>query len=52
MRRTGPIDTSKVYLNNRPRNLNKPGADSYQRSSIVNLDDPYWQELYTKNYRT
>ena len=51
MKRTGPIDTSKVYMNNRPSNHSNAGHDTYQRSSIVNMDDPYWQDYYDRNYR-
>lgn len=42
MKRTGPINTSTVYKNNR-----KEGA-----TSIFNMDDPYWQEFVEKNYRS
>ena len=52
MKRTGPIDTSKVYMNNRPSSHSNAGHDTYQRSSIVNMDDPYWQDYYKRNYRT
>jgi len=45
MKRTGPINTSSVYKSIRPEN-NNGGANS-----IVNLDDPYWQDYFARNYR-
>jgi len=46
MKRTGPIaNTGAVYMNNRK-------TDDYSRDSIVNMEDPYWQEFFEKNYRT
>lgn len=41
MKRTGPINTSSVYKTKRG-----------QESSMVNADDPYWQEFMRKNYRS
>ena len=48
MKRTGPINTASVYLNNRPQGVDK---NAYSRSSLINMDDPYWQEFLEKNYR-
>jgi len=45
MKRTGPINTQSVYLNSRPV------SDEYASNSIVNMDDPYWQNFYKQNYR-
>jgi len=46
MKRTGPItNMGSVYMNNRE-------TEGYNRSSIVNMEDPYWQEFFEKNYRT
>jgi len=47
MKKTGPVNTLSVYMNNRPQ-----GSQGYTPSSIVNMDDPYWQEFYERNYRT
>lgn len=33
-------------------NNRKPGADGSAPSSIVNMDDPYWQDFYERNYRS
>tara|TARA_B110000285_G_C15022109_1_gene562156 strand:- start:68 stop:424 length:357 start_codon:yes stop_codon:yes gene_type:complete len=41
MKATGPINTSSVYKNSRPDSTS--GSAAYTRSSIVNMDDPYWQ---------
>ena len=49
IKRTGPINTASVYKNSRPEGTSKSSA--YTRSSIVNMDDPYWQEHFKKNYR-
>lgn len=49
MKATGPINTSSVYKNSRPDSTS--GSAAYTRSSIVNMDDPYWQQFYEKNYR-
>jgi len=50
MKRTGPINTSSVYKTTRP-----PGSltseKAYSRDSIINLDDPYWQDYFARNYR-
>jgi hypothetical protein len=48
IKRTGPINTASVYLNNRPQGVDK---NAYSRSSLINMDDPYWQEYLEKNYR-
>ena len=45
MKRTGPINTSSVY-----RRM-KPSESKYSNESIVNLDDPYWQDFFARNYR-
>lgn len=46
IKRTGPItNMGSVYMNNR-------NTEGYSRSSIVNMEDPYWQEFFDKNYRT
>jgi hypothetical protein len=45
MQRTGPINTSSVY---------KTSANSgnyKQGESIINPDDPYWQDYFSRNYR-
>jgi len=47
MQRTGPINTLSVYMDNR-----KNDADNWGTNSIVNMDDPYWQAYYRKNYRS
>ena len=44
---TGAIDYDKVY-----RTAKKSGSEGYNRDSVINLDDPYWQEFFAKNYRT
>jgi hypothetical protein len=36
-------------MNNRPEGEKK---DKYSKNSIINMDDPYWQEYFEKNYRT
>ena len=49
IKRTGPINTASVYKNSRPESTsNKAG---WSRSSIVNIDDPYWQKFVEQNYR-
>lgn len=50
IKKTGPINTSSVYKNTRPKGTGKESA--FTKSSIVNLDDPYWAEFLKKNYRT
>jgi len=40
MKNTGPINTASVYKNSRPSGT--ADTASYTRSSIVNMDDPYW----------
>ena len=45
MKRTGPINTLSVYMENRK-------DDEATTKSIVNMDDPYWQEFYERNYRS
>lgn len=47
MTRTGPINTSSVYKNSRPAGA----AGDYSTDSIINLDDPYWQDYFARNYR-
>lgn len=47
MKRTGPINTMSVYMNNR-----MPGTDGSAATSIVNMDDPYWHDFYERNYRS
>ena len=47
MKKTGPIDTKSVYMNNRSSN-----KEEWNKSSIVNMDDPYWQEYMEKNFRS
>jgi hypothetical protein len=47
MKRTGPINTSSVYKTTRA-----PGTSgNYSKDSIVNMDDPYWQDYFARNYR-
>lgn len=46
---TGPINTSSVYKNSRPDTTSDTAA--FSRSSIINMDDPYWQKFFEKNYR-
>lgn len=47
IKRTGPINTHSVYMDNR-----KEDSNSFGEHSIVNMDDPYWVEYYRKNYRS
>lgn len=49
MKRTGPINTASVYKNSRPESTSDSAG--YTRSSIINMDDPYWQQFFEKNYR-
>jgi hypothetical protein len=44
MQRTGPINTSSVYKTSKT-------SGNYSSDSIVNLDDPYWQDYFSRNYR-
>lgn len=46
MKRTGPISTNLVYENLRV----KGSTDAYGKS-IVDMDDPYWQQFMERNYR-
>jgi len=46
MKRTGPISTYKVYENLRV----KGSTDAYGKS-IIDMDDPYWQQFVERNYR-
>lgn len=41
IKKTGPINTASVYLDNKSR----------REASMMNMDDPYWQEFMDKNYR-
>ena len=43
-KKMGPIDTRSVYK--------KSDGEGWNRDSIVNIDDPYWQDFYAKNYRS
>ena len=43
---TGPVNSASVY-----KMRGDPSRDSYSRSSIVNLDDPYWREFAERNHR-
>ena len=45
MKKTGPINTLSVYMNNR-----NPESNDVSKS-IVNMNDPYWQEYYERNFR-
>jgi len=45
--KTGPIDTRSVY-----QTKTRPSHDGWTNSQLVNMDDPYWQEFYEKNYRS
>lgn len=49
MKKTGPVDFSKVYSN-----LKGPAhnGDKWSSHSIVNTEDPYWIDFFEKNYRT
>ena len=49
MKQTGPIDTALAYQS--ARFASNSSFDKYSRSSIVNADDPYWQEYYERNHR-
>jgi hypothetical protein len=48
IKRTGPIDSQKIY-----KNIQKadPAGDYYSRSSTISADDPYWKEYIDRNYR-
>jgi hypothetical protein len=46
-RDSGPKSSLSVYRTV-GRNAN---TDSYSKSDVVNMDDPYWQEMYARNYR-
>jgi len=47
IKRTGPINTLSVYMDNR-----KEDSDKWNTNSFVNMDDPYWRDFYNKNYRS
>lgn len=47
MKRTGPINTSSVYKTTRTLGF----SGNYSKDSIVNMDDPYWQDYFARNYR-
>lgn len=47
MKKTGPVDFSKVYSN-----LKDEHKDGYKKNSFISADDPYWVDFFEKNYRT
>lgn len=49
MKQTGPVDTASAYRSARLQSTDP--FEKYSRSSIVNVDDPYWQEYYDRNYK-
>ena len=48
IKKTGPIDINKIYKNAYNED---PSSEKYSKSSIVNMDDPYWREFIDRNYR-
>jgi len=46
MKRTGPISTYRVY-----ENLRVKGTTDAYGKSIMDADDPYWQQFFERNYR-
>lgn len=44
---SGPKSSISVYK----QVGRNPAKDAYNRSDVVNADDPYWQEVYDRNFR-
>ena len=47
MKSTGPIDGASLYR--RTQHIRSSGTADSRRVGIVNLDDPYWTELFERN---